>query len=374
MSTSEQSSVAVSIVDCDVHPHVAAAEMADCVPEPWRSRYFTRRYSEVDTHPGIYYPPLHGARLDAFPDSGGMPGSDPELLSRQLFVEAGIDIAVLVPLEPRTKLGQPQLENALYSGLNEHMARSWLGAHNPHGRFRAAFRVCPYDVDGAVREIRKWAGDPRFVEAYIVPEAEAPLGNPRFAPILEACAAQHLPIALHVYRSPGAHVLTPVGFPSFHLETFTQWPLVFMSHLASMIFGGVFDRLPELRILCVEGGFSWVAPFLWRIDRYWEKLGRELTGAQRRPSQYVENIRFTTQPLDEPPRGGLYDMFDWLGAERVLLFASDYPHYDFDDPGWLQPHFPAAAQHQIFAGNAIELFGLPAERPRDAIDALTAVS
>lgn len=364
--------IPVNVIDCDVHPHVASAEYAHYVPEPWRSRYFSSHFAEVDLSAGIYFPPLHGARLDAFPEGGGMPGSDPALLERQLFVEAGVDFAVLVGLDPRQKLGQPELESALCAGINEHMAETWLGKHNDHGRYRGTIRVSPFDGDGAVAEIKRWNGDLRFAQVYFAPMAEVPYGHPRFFAALKACAEQNLPVSMHVLRSPNTLTMSPVGFASYQLETFTHWPLVFMSHFASLIFEGVFDRLPDLRIVSVEGGFSWMPPFMWRMDRYWEALGRELTGAARRPSEYVkQHLRFTTQPLDEPSDpAALQEFMEWIGAEDVLLFASDYPHYDFDDPRWLLPRVPKDMRPAIAAGNAIELYGWPATRPPDRIDAL----
>jgi predicted TIM-barrel fold metal-dependent hydrolase len=58
----------------------------------------------------------------------------------------------------------------------------------------------------------------------------------------------------------------------------------------------------------------------------------------------------------------------WMGAADMIMFATDYPHYDFDDPTWVSPRIPKEWREKIFYRNAQELYGLPASRPLDALD------
>jgi uncharacterized protein len=101
----------------------------------------------------------------------------------------------------------------------------------------------------------------------------------------------------------------------------------------SLVFEGVLERHPELRLVCVEGGFSWVAPLLWRLDNEWAALKSQVPRVKRRPSETIrEQVRFTTQPLDEPESSRtLVQLLEWMGADRMLMFSSDYPHHDYDD-------------------------------------------
>ena len=73
--------------------------------------------------------------------------------------------------------------------------------------------------------------------------------------------------------------------------------------LASMIFGGIFERFPSLKLVLSEYGVTWAAPMLWRMDRAWEQGDRELAALPCAPERVPSrrNVRFTTQPLDEPP-------------------------------------------------------------------------
>ena len=80
---------------------------------------------------------------------------------------------------------------------------------------------------------------------------------------------------------------------------------------------------------------------------------------KRAPSEYLrEHIWVSTQPMEEPERPEhLVDMIDWIGHDRIL-FATDYPHWDFDDPRFALPSFlPEATRAAIFGGNARKLYG-----------------
>ena len=103
--------------------------------------------------------------------------------------------------------------------------------------------------------------------------------------------------------------------------------------VASLVFEGVFERFPKLKVVLIEGGFAWAPALCWRMDKHWERMRKETPHVKRPPSEYVrEHVWFTTQPIDEPddPQH-LADIMDWIGWDR-LMFSTDYPHWDFDDP------------------------------------------
>ena len=56
----------------------------------------------------------------------------------------------------------------------------------------------------------------------------------------------------------------PVGNPAHWHDFFASWPLLYVSHLMSLVFDGAFDRHPDLRVVFVEGGFTWAMPVMWR--------------------------------------------------------------------------------------------------------------
>jgi predicted TIM-barrel fold metal-dependent hydrolase len=112
---------------------------------------------------------------------------------------------------------------------------------------------------------------------------------------------------------------------------------VFQSQLLSLIAEGVFDQFPRLRVALVEAGFSWLPGFLWRLDKEWKGLRREIPWVRRLPSDYVrEHVRLTIQPFDTPAdpvqARALLDQFADDGLLDLLMFATDYPHWHPDTP------------------------------------------
>jgi hypothetical protein len=105
------------------------------------------------------------------------------------------------------------------------------------------------------------------------------------------------------------------------------------AQLTSMVLGGVFARLPGLRYVLIEGGFGWAPALGWRLDKAWKRLKVEVPELTKAPSEYIrEQVWFTTQPMEEPEvKAHVQDLIGWIGWDR-LLFATDYPHWDFDDP------------------------------------------
>jgi predicted TIM-barrel fold metal-dependent hydrolase len=110
---------------------------------------------------------------------------------------------------------------------------------------------------------------------------------------------------------------------------------VFQSQLTSLVSEGTFVELPDLRVTMVEGGWTWLPSLMWRLDKNWKGLRREIPWATQPPSEYIrQHVRFTTQPLDAPanPRF-LRQIVDQLGSDELLMYATDYPHWHADDDG-----------------------------------------
>ena len=102
-----------------------------------------------------------------------------------------------------------------------------------------------------------------------------------------------------------------------------------------------------------------VAPVVWSLDAFW-RGNREVTPwLTKPPSEYVyDHVRLTTQPFIEPdvPRH-IEAMLEMVHADRTLLFASDYPHWDTDDATFIAPEIPERFRERVLAGNAVETFG-----------------
>jgi uncharacterized protein len=77
------------------------------------------------------------------------------------------------------------------------------------------------------------------------------------------------------------------------------------------------------------------------------------------PSEYIQDFYFTSQPLERPKnRRDLEWVFRAFNAETQLLYASDYPHWDFDTPSVIYdlPFLSKESKERILGGNARKLF------------------
>ncbi len=347
------------MIDCDVHP--TWRKTADLLPylkEPFRTLV---AQSGVDTAVHGYRNPIGGTRRDANPPAGGPAGSDPEFIIEQLIEPYNIEYAILIHAT-LLRMGvhpDPGYAAAICSAHNDWLIERWL---EPYPQFKGAILVAPQDPPSAVREIERLGDHPDMVEVVMTGAARFPYGQSFYHPIYEAAERKGLPIALH----PGAEgsgigsAPTAVGHPSYYIEWHTNLSQTYMTHLVSLVCEGVFEKFPNLRFVMVEGGVCWLAPLLWRLDKNYKALRVQTPWLKRLPSAYVrEHMRFTTQPIEEPEdRKHLLQMFDMIDAENILMFSSDYPHWDFDSPTDAFPPMPEAMKERIYYRNAKELYGL----------------
>jgi predicted TIM-barrel fold metal-dependent hydrolase len=134
------------------------------------------------------------------------------------------------------------------------------------------------------------------------------------------------------------------------------------SQLVNYVCEGTFDAFPQLRLVLTEAGVSWAGPLLWSLDSAWALLRDDSPPLERRPSEIVgDHVWFTTQPVEEPDDPAAFaQAVAHAGLEDRLLFATDYPHWDFDSPTQsLSRSLDAEQRRKILAGNACALYGLP---------------
>jgi predicted TIM-barrel fold metal-dependent hydrolase len=353
--------VRLEIVDGDVHP--ALRSLADLKPymsARWwdvLQTYGTRRRHGMSFEPYPKSAP-RACRRDAWPEDGTMPGSNLDLIRAQYLDRYGIAFGILGPLGIT---GQSEvnldLAAAIASAVND-WQREYFTRQEP--RLRSAI-VVPYE-DGAAAagEIERCAPDPAYAQVFMLTRSSEPAGNRRYWPVYAAAERHGLPVALHVFGASG-HPYTGAGWPSFYVEEGAGHSTSCQTVVTSLVIEGVFERFPALKVAIVEGGFAWLAPLAWRLDKLFERMHGEVPHLKRKPSEYIrEHIWITTQPMEEPgDRNQVFDMMEWIGWDR-LLFASDYPHWDFDDPFRA---FPAgmSQEHtkQILTANAKAVYRLP---------------
>lgn len=343
----------VPVVDASVHPRPKGAEWRKYLPELWRSRRlpFGDRY---------YYPnPVGDYLKDAYP-ADGPPGSDPELASRQLFDDMGVDCAILLPLTLGL-LPDIDLRAAICAATNQWLADEWLDRHNAHGRFKGSIRVTPSHPEAAVAEIEKWAGHPHFVQVAVPMQSNQLYGDRIFFPVWEAAARHDLPVAFHTDAETGVELAaTPGGYFRHLLGYAAYQPITFFSHLINMMAAGVLDHLPSLKLVFADGGWDMCAPFMWRLDKDYRPMRGDMPWMRRLPSDYIaQHVRFVAHRQEGPEDPAL--MSEWLqigDAGRVLMYGSNYPNWDLLHPNAAFPAAEPALRARVLAGTAAELYRL----------------
>jgi predicted TIM-barrel fold metal-dependent hydrolase len=329
--------------------------------EAWWDHFRTygmrRRHGYVKGHPYPKSQPADGMRRDAFPPDGSQPGSNLAFMQEQHLDRYGITYGVLNPLGPSGQGEQNRhLSAALASATNDWQLDYWT-RHD--ARLKGSI-VVPYeDPQASADEIRKRAGTRDFCQVLLLSRTAEALGRPHYWPIYEAAVEHGLPVGIHVFGYSG-WPSTNTGWASFYIEEMSEHGTACSALITSMIMEGLFDAMPELKIVMIEAGFAWLPALGWRLDRVWSRLKGEVPHVRQEPSHYLRNnIWVTTQPMEEPEtRAQLQDIIGWIGEDRIM-FASDYPHWDFDDPYRVFPQvFAPELRRKVLSANALDLYGL----------------
>ncbi|HEX3814839.1 MAG TPA: amidohydrolase family protein [Mycobacteriales bacterium] len=345
------------IIDCDIHNSIPSGALRPYLPERWREH---EDLIGMRGHQGSVYPKgsPHGARADSWPPSGLPPGGDLEFMRKQHLDGLDIEYGMLNCLSGAGSQLNPEFSAALTRAVNDWQLAEWL---EPEPRLRAGITVPQEHPDLAVAEIERMAGTPGFAQILLSVRTTEPLGRRRYWPIYEAAARHDLPVGIHFGGGVRGNPISAAGWPSYYIEDHTGMAQSFQAQVVSLVCEGVFERFPSLRVVLIEGGFAWLPPLMWRLDKHWSRLKAEVPHLSQPPSHYVrEHMWFTTQPMEEPPDPRhLLQVFEHLGSLDRVMFATDYPHWDFDNPDRALPAgLSKENREQIFSGNARSLYGL----------------
>ncbi len=349
----------VDLVDTDVHitPR-SIASLFPYLPARWRDYI---RESGIQSLESDLYP--SGSPLSAIPGSrpaDGPPGSDPALLRAQLLDPWGTKIAITHCIYGVDGIHNADWAVAMARAVNDWQHAEWL-ADEP--RLRGSLVVAAQDPARAAAEIDRVGELPEFVQVLMPVRARVPLGSRTYWPIYEAAQRHGLAIGVYAGGTSG-NPITPVGAPSYYLEEYVVLAQAFQAQLVSLVSEGVPVQFPDLRIVLIEAGFTWLPPLMWRFDKNWKGLRREVPWVDRLPSEIIrESVRLTAQPLDEPDEPErLLEVIDRLGSDRILMFSTDYPHHQFDHPARAAPIGLSAEAMTGFLGrNALDAYRLTEE-------------
>ncbi|MFQ5793859.1 MAG: amidohydrolase family protein [Candidatus Bipolaricaulia bacterium] len=350
------------MIDCDVHNDWPSAEVLLPYMDPNFRDYLQRGElpGPDGSFPHAHRPWLHPEgfmRTDVSDDRH--PGADYDAMREKLLDRYDIDYAILTSEEAIevSTLGNPYYASALARAHNDWMIDTWL-TWDP--RLKGSIVVAPQDPTGAAAEIRRVGSHPDVVQVLISSGSQRPYGDPFYHPIWEAAAEMELVIGAHLGGQGGVN-FNPIGCgpTTFFWETHALLCETGMAHVASLIAHGVFEKWPDLTFVLIECGVAWLPGILWRLDADYKALRKETPWLKKLPSEYArDHIRLSTQPLEQPQNvEQLWAVLEAIDGKHTLLFASDYPHWDFDDPTRLR--LPSDWKEDIFDTNARKVYRLP---------------
>jgi hypothetical protein len=320
------------IVDTDAHYYENPRAFGKFLDEPWRTRL--ERWS------GLFYAPIAAASRTHDVHMGGrmkrkelgLPVTDSKDGVLEIMDYFRTDVTVLLPgmLLGIAEITDKRRAVALCQGFIEHMLRDTL---DPARGIYTLIVACNQSPADAARIIDQHAGEDGVCGVVMMTDAGfLPFGDTYYDPIYEACVGNQLPLVLHSgYGGPEGHE-SGYGLQSY-VENHIAFVFNNMRQMTSMIFQGVPERFPELKLIFQEAGVFYVPLMMFRLDSEYSMRRPEVPWLKKPPSEYIRSFYFGTQPLERVPNERyLKYVFEMMDAERTLLFATDWPHSDFDAP------------------------------------------
>jgi predicted TIM-barrel fold metal-dependent hydrolase len=249
------------------------------------------------------------------------------------------------------------LQRALFRAYNDWLAE--FCSYSPHRLIGLAL-ISLEDIGEAVREVeRSVKKGLKGAMISVAPDVEQSYDNPIYDPFWAAAQDLDLPLSLHLATGKQNIVTTARSPYALYMGILVD----IQQTLVTMLFSGMLERFPRLKVLSTEHDIGWIAYFLRRLDRAYDRFRQsDPTPLQMPPSEYFQRQVYAT--FQDDPVGLATGQF--LATDNVL-WASDYPHVDSTWPHSQQvidEHFAqvsAQEKHKIVYANAAKLYGIAVE-------------
>jgi predicted TIM-barrel fold metal-dependent hydrolase len=270
-----------------------------------------------------------------------------------------IDVSVLYPTFGLLigRVRQPEYALSLCRAYNDY-AHSVCAEST---RLRVMAMVQLQNIPEAVNELRRAVTELGLVGVTLPAHGHGRnLGAAEFHPIYAEAERLGVPVAVHASGGVGGADVEAQAFQEL-IEVHTiSHPFPQMFQLTGMVFGGVPELFPRLRLLYLEAGVGWVPYWMERMDREYELRAVEAPLCKLKPSEYIRGGRlfFSCEAGER-----LLPAAAAMVGEDVLLYASDYPHWDMDYPDsakelWERNDLGERLKRKILGENAQRAYNL----------------
>jgi predicted TIM-barrel fold metal-dependent hydrolase len=348
------------IVDVDAHYTDDPRELWKYMEEPWATRI--RDWS------GKYYAPpggaatgdsMMGGRVQTHKHKKGLVkehqgiSSNKEVV-KEVMNEYNFSEIVLIPtyLLHLAKMNDRQKAVVLAKAHALHMIDSVV---DPDQGIYAALPV-PIQDPIASKELIEQVGDhPGFCGILIATQGPVPpLGSVAYDPIYKAAQEKNLPIICHSGFSGPDNNTYAHGLEKWVESHTLDFAFSNMIQLTSIVMQGVRERFPKLHFIFQESGVFWIPQVMFRLDSEYMRRKSEVPLLKKLPSEYIKEMHFGTQPIEICKPEYLKYVFEMIDGENTLMYASDWPHYDWDHPSIIErmTFLSHEAKQKILGDNA----------------------
>ena len=314
----------------------------------------------LNTNPGMWYQDIGGRiphdsdRRETVEESDGERNL---VLIRRALESIGIDYMVVFPTAMLHVGMHPQLdmEVVLSRAFNR-----WLVDHilKADDRLKSMLYLPFSNPEASIKMVEEFAGEPGVIGFMVTSVRNQPVQANPYMRLYATLQERGLPIAFHSGYYWQEPVLTQFSrFVGMHTVGFVLWNIV---HLVNWVLHGIPERFPRLKVIWIESGLAWIPFIIQRLDHEYLLRTSEAPALKRLPSEYIREMFFSAQPLEKYSLDALEFTFKMINAESQLLYASDWPHQDFDLPSTIYdlPFLSEGAKRNILGGNALKLFNL----------------
>jgi predicted TIM-barrel fold metal-dependent hydrolase len=343
------------VVDPDAHYLEDYTILADYLDEPVRSKIKNMpRHWLVPNSTGDRMLAGRISRTETGGESKLTQPADVPKIMDFLDVNVSIQISNLMLTLPN--MNSRELAVGLTQGFIEYMLDRVV---NPEAGVFSTIIVPTQDPKKAADLIYRYGSHPGIASVtFITQWVSPPLGDVHYDPIYRAASEVGLPIVYHASGAGLDHFIID-GFQKF-IETYT---LGFLFHnlatLVSVLIQGLPERFPTLKYVFQEAGVAYIPGIMYRLDEVYLKRRSEAPLLKMLPSEYMKTFYYGTQPLERPERlDHMAAIFEMIDGENRLMFATDYPHFDYDRPTAILelPFISDDGKRKILGANALGVY------------------
>ncbi len=250
-------------------------------------------------------------------------------LMRRWMDAMGVDIACLFPTPMLNLSLSPNVavQTGLAWGYNRWLCERIL---EEEPRIKSMIYLPFHDPEACIKTVEHFTGKPGVIGFMVTSTHHRSVFENDYIRLYAMLQERGFPLAFHSATGSETGLRLFNKFFGVHALGFCWHNMVY---LTNWIINAMPERFPKLKTIWIESGLAWVPFLMQRLDNEYMMRSSEVPLLKRKPSEYMREMYFSTQPMElVDNREALELTFKLINAESQLLYASDFPHWDMDLP------------------------------------------